>query len=165
MIMEEWKDVIGYEGLYQVSNHGIVKRDGHVLKNLKHNTGYLFVQLSKNGKVQNKFIHRLVAEAFLPNPFNHPQVNHLDECKDNNCVTNLEWCTAKYNSCYGSRLERVRKGKSKKIVQYSLSGIFIQEWESSTEASEQLGISQTGIVHCCKGVTKTSGNYIWKYGD
>lgn len=113
---EVWKDIKGYEGLYMVSSFGNVKslnyRRSGIAKNLKlKNTtnGYKAVILAKEGKHKDRMVHRLVAEAFIPNPKNLPQVNHKDEDKHNNRVENLEWCTAKYNSNYGTGKERMAK--------------------------------------------------------
>ena len=115
--MEEWKNVIGYEGLYEVSNIGNVKnvRRNTLLKLSKTNDGYIQVSLYKNGIRTGLRVHRLVAEAFLPNPDNLTQVNHKDENKTNNNVDNLQWCDAKYNTNYGHRTEnaintRVKNG-------------------------------------------------------
>ena len=114
--MEEWKNVIGYEGLYEVSNIGNVRNvKRNTLLRLSKNQGYIQVWLYKNGIRAGLKVHRLVAEAFLPNPDNLPQVNHKDEDKTNNRVENLEWCTAKYNTNYGHRTEnaintRVKNG-------------------------------------------------------
>ena len=115
--MEEWKNIIGYEGLYEVSDIGNVRnvRRNTLLKLTKTNYGYIQVSLYKNGIKTGLKVHRLVAEAFIPNPDNLPQVNHKDEDRTNNNVTNLEWCTAKYNSNYGHRTEnaintRVKNG-------------------------------------------------------
>lgn len=106
--MEEWKNIIGYEGLYEVSNKGNVRnvRRNTLLKLSKNYYGYIRVALSKNGIKTWLRVHRLVAQAFLPNPDNLPQINHKDEDKLNNCVENLEWCTAKYNNNYGDRLKK-----------------------------------------------------------
>ena len=105
--MEEWKNVIGYEGLYEVSDKGNVRnvRRNTLLK-LQKNQGYIRVALSKNGIKTWLRVHRLVAQAFLPNPDNLPQVNHKDEDKTNNSVDNLEWCDQAYNNLYGTRLEK-----------------------------------------------------------
>ena len=120
---EVWKDVVGYEGYYQVSNLGRIKSlnryvkaknnskklmKSKVLKPVKNDRGYLMVVLSKNAKKRKIFVHRLVAEAFIPNPSNYPQVNHIKEMeKDNNNVINLEWCTCSYNCKYGTRGKRI----------------------------------------------------------
>lgn len=115
--MEEWKNVIGYEGLYEVSNKGNVRnvRRNTLLKLSKNRYGYIQVYLYKNGIRKGFRVHRLVAEAFLSNPDNLPQVNHKDEDKTNNNVDNLEWCDQKYNVNYGHRTEnaintRVKNG-------------------------------------------------------
>lgn len=115
--MEEWKNIIGYEGLYEVSDKGNVRnvRRNTLLKLSKNNYGYIQVYLYKNSIRTGLKVHRLVAQAFIPNPDNLPEVNHLDEDKTNNRVDNLEWCTHKYNVNYGHRTEnaintRVKNG-------------------------------------------------------
>ena len=121
-MIEEWRPIEGYEGLYEVSSYGRVRsldryvkngcsyrlHKGKVLSLLKGEYGYLQVNLHCNGKMYKKYVHRLVAETFLPNPDNLPEVNHKDEDKSNNRVDNLEWCNRKYNLSYGTRLERYR---------------------------------------------------------
>ena len=116
-MIEEWRPVVGYEGLYEVSNTGQVRsldrfyyrlHKGKVLSPAKDRYGYLTVTLNCNGKSKTIKIHRLVAQAFIENPDNLPQVNHKDEDKTNNNVDNLEWCTAKYNVNFGTRQERYR---------------------------------------------------------
>lgn len=114
-MMEEWRAVPGYEGLYEVSNKGNVRnvRRNKLLRLQKTNNGYIRVVLSKN-RIKTGFqVHRLVALTFIPNPDNLPCVNHKDEDKINNSVNNLEWCTAKYNNNYGSRKDKVRDTKIK----------------------------------------------------
>ena len=139
MKKEYWKPVVGYEGLYEVSNWGRVKSIKRIVKSprgyrtvcertlkpTKDSHGYLCVSLYKEGKMKFVKIHRLVAEAFLDNPDNLPQINHKDEDKTNNHVNNLEWCDAKYNSNYGTRTERLSKSqingkRSKIVIQYNL---------------------------------------------
>lgn len=122
-MIEEWRSISGYEGLYEVSSFGRVRSldryvkgksesyrlyKGKVLSPGKDKGDYLFVILCCNGKVYRKCVHRLVAEAFIPNPDNLPEVNHKDEVKTNNSVDNLEWCDRKYNNDYGTRKKRVR---------------------------------------------------------
>ena len=121
---EIWKDILGYEGLYQVSSFGRVRsldryveysngrihlHKGKVLSLLKGEYGYIQVSLYYNRKMYKKYVHRLVAEAFLLNPDNLPEVNHIDEDKSNNSVDNLEWCTAKYNNNYGTARIRAKE--------------------------------------------------------
>lgn len=164
--MEIWKDIKDYEGLYQVSNYGRVKslggKSNHkksiVLKQNKDKNGYFFVILKHNGTSKYYKVHRLVAEAFIPNPNNKPQVNHLDENKQNNNVYNLEWASCK---------ENIRYSQSKKVNQYSKDGQFIKTWDCITEAAEKLNIQITNITACCRGYGKhkTTGGYIWKYKD
>lgn len=112
-MIEDWKDIPGYEGLYVVSNNGRVMnvRSGRVLRGIVSNLGYIKVGLSKSGKVKMVSVHRLVADAFIKNPDNLREVNHKDEDKTNNIVDNLEWCDRKYNNNYGSRMDKVRKTK------------------------------------------------------
>ena len=126
-IEEIWRDVVGFEGIYQVSNTGIVRRIyPNRTKTLKQcraggytNKEYLYVSMSANGKYRSSSVHRLVAEAFIPNPDRLPQVNHKDEHKTNNCADNLEWCTASYNNRYGTKISRgvdaMKKSKSRRI--------------------------------------------------
>ena len=120
MTEEIWRPIEGYEGLYEVSNLGRVRsldrydsrnqfRKGRIMKQNNDGRDYMSIQLCLNGKLKKYFVHRLVAEAFLPNPDNLPQVNHKDEDKSNNRVDNLEWCTAKYNLSYGTRNIRIRE--------------------------------------------------------
>ena len=161
--MEQWKDIKGYEGLYQVSNLGRVKtiKTNKIRKLEKVRSGYLRVMLCKNNKSERFLVHRLVAEAFISNPNSLPEVNHKDENKLNNNVENLEWCTAKYNNSYG----KGALARNQRVIQYDLQGNAIKIWESIKEASEELGVSQEGISACCRGIHKTSGGYAWTYAN
>jgi len=181
--MEEvWKDVVGYEGYYKVSNLGnvksldrIVDNEGKYFRHLKgkpkaqkqqHN-GYMTVNLYKNGinKQYKTFrVHRLVAEAFLPNPNNLPFVNHKDENKQNNNVNNLEWCTQQYNNEYGTARERQAKSNSKTVYQYTLEKELVKVWDS-TKATEKEGFIQGIVSKCCLKIPKykTHKGYIWSY--
>lgn len=186
---EAWKDILGYEGIYQVSNLGrvkslsriilgaIPKRTKDIILKLKITaSGYVVVNLNKNGKYSTKFVHRLVADAFLPNRGFH-QVNHKDENKQNNFVfinpdgsvneekSNLEWCTSAYNANYGTRNERMRKKKMKRVNQYTKEGMFIRSWESITTIQKETGMSLSNISLTCTGKSQTAFGYIWKYEE
>ena len=172
---EEWKPIPGYEGLYEVSNYGRVKSyqldsNGKILSpgnTGKDGSGYCFVNLCKDGKVKPRIIHRLVAEAFIPNPNNFPQVNHMDECKENNYFGNLEWCSPAYNISYGTRTRRMAEKNSKPVVQLDKKGNFISEFESLTEASKITDIVISSICCCCnhKPGYKLAGGFLWIYKD
>lgn len=155
--MEIYKDIQGYEELYKISNHGNVKSliSNKILKLTKDKDGYLNVTLHKQGKVKTYKIHRLVTQAFIENPNNLPQVNHKDEDKTNNHVTNLEWCTNEYNSNYGTRNQRM----SKQVMCLETEKIY----SSTMEVERQLGFAQSHISMCCRGKQKTCGGYTWKY--
>ena len=166
---EIWKDILGYEGLYQVSNFGRVKSlkrkwviKDKILKPTKNRNGYIMIILCKKSMRKNILLHRLVAEAFLPNPHNLPQVNHKDEQKNNNVVTNLEWCDAKYNNCYGTKLNRYSLKRSKPVLQYTLDGEFVREWASTMECGRN-GFQQGNIIRCCIGKYKQHKGFIWKF--
>lgn len=166
-MQEMWKPVVGYENLYEVSNLGNVRnvnkkwtKKPRLLKQHIHNE-YMIVVLYKDSKAKNKRVHRLVAEAFIPNSNNYQYINHKDENPKNNVVDNLEWCTMTYNNTYGHRLEKI----CKKINQYDLQGNFIKTWNSFMEIQRELGFSNSSIVCCCKGRVKKSNGYIWKYAE
>lgn len=178
MKKEVWKDIKGYEGLYQVSNLGRVKSldrfvdwkydkkqfiKGKVLKNCSMSSGYLFVGLSKNGKVKNHSIHRLVAKAFIPNPESKPEVNHLDENISNNNVTNLQWVTPSENANYGTRNKKVAEKLSYKTVQLTTEMEFIELYDSLMDASRELKVDVSSIIRVCKGKQNTSMGYRWMY--
>ena len=162
--MEIWKDIKGYEGLYQVSNEGRIFSviNSIFLKPIENN-GYYTVSLYKNKKPSINNIHRLVAEAFIPNPNNLPCVNHKNEIKTDNKVNNLEWCTYQYNNTYNNKAKKIAIKESVQIKQYDLNGHFIKEWINAVEASKKLNILPTSINNCLKGRSKTSGGYIWKF--
>lgn len=178
---EIWKDIKGYEELYQVSNFGRIKRisylHGKSKKYIKKEKikkavitiqGYLQVGLSNNGLKHIK-VHRLVAETFIPNPNNLPQINHKDGNKQNNNVDNLEWCTCSENIIHAFK-NNLKKGKrdeenilSKKVIQYNLNGEKIKEWDSTMQIQRELGINNVSISQCCLNKIKKSHNFIWKY--
>ena len=183
--MEEWRDIKGYEGIYQVSNLGRVRsfikiKSGKILSLTPDKNGYLTCYLYKNSKRKCEKVHRLVAQEFIPNPNNYPQVNHKDETKTNNNSDNLEWCTHEYNHNYGTgnkRRAENNKGKhtgeksylygkkggkhptSRKIKCINTGEIF----ESISEASNKYKINVSNITGCCKGRLKTAGKMRWEY--
>lgn len=158
------KRIAGFEN-YSISTDGIVvneKRGKQVKPNIV--KGYYRLQLSKDNKTTNKQVHRLVAEAFIPNPDNLPCVNHKDENKLNNCVDNLEWCTQEYNNSYGTKGQRISKTKSIEVEQYSLDGELIKVWPSAKDAQLHYGKTNKGnISACCNGNRHTAYGFIWKY--
>lgn len=182
---EIWKPVVGYEGLYEVSNLGRVKslnynhtgKEG-LLSLVPDKNGYSKVGLCKNGKRKPYYVHRLVAEAFIPNPNNLPEVNHkIDnfEHRSDNRVENLEWCTAEYNSNYGSRNKRISKKMkgSKNPTARKVKCVTTNEiFDTLTEAYEEYNVNQGNICECCKGKRKSAGKHpitkeklVWEYVD
>lgn len=163
--MEEiWKNIEGFEGLYQISNYGNVKSLKYgkesILKPRKNKDGYLRVGLYINGKGKDYTIHRLVALYFIPNnDLFKTQINHKDENKENNNVNNLEWCDAVYNTNYGNRNKKI----SKQVNQYDLTGNFIRSFPSTKEIERQLGFANNNIGACCNGKRKTAYGFIWEY--
>lgn len=170
--MEEWKEIEGYEGLYEVSNLGRVRSidrvlmqpnkwgfissnyyKGKILSPKITKCGYCSINLSKDNKAKMVTVHRLVAKAFIPNPDNLPYVNHKDEVKSNNQAENLEWCTPKYNINYGTGVMRTRMKNMKPVIQYDLSGNLIERFESVSAASIKTGIPQ-GWISLVAGYAK-----------
>lgn len=172
---EVWKDITGYEGLYQVSNLGRIKSvekwcngvhfKEKIKKNVQINTGYYDVLLYKNAKSKHFKIHRLVAQAFIPNPDNLPCVNHKDENKLNNNVNNLEWCTKLYNNIYGTKIEKQKIKLGKKVIQYDLRMNKIAEYNCITDASKKTNNSEKYIRNCCYNRIKVYKNFIWKFKE
>lgn len=176
-MVEEWKDIEGYEGLYQVSNLGRIKSlsrrvkcgNGYIdtkeiiLTPSKDTSGYLIVRLYKNGKGKTYKCHRLAAIAFIPNPNNLPQINHKDEDKENPRIENLEWCSNKYNCNYGTHNKRMAKSLSKTVYQYSLEGKFIRKWDSTIQCSREGGYNHRHVAECCIGKRKTHSKFKWSY--
>lgn len=169
---EIWKDVAGYEGLYQVSDQGRVRSlwfgEVRILKLRDKGNGYLCVRLYRNGTMKDNYVHRLVAKAFIPNPSNFPVINHKDEDKTNNAVDNLEWCTVEYNQNYGTCRTRIvakllNGPCAKAVLQYDKSGNLIREWPSTKEVQRQTGFGQNHISRCCLGKYKSAYGYIWRF--
>ena len=155
------KDIKNYEGLYAVTEDGRVwsyKRQ-KFLKLGHHHSGYLNVRLYKNGIGKTYSVHTCVAEAYIPNPDNLPCVNHRDENKQNNSVDNLEWCTVKYNTNYGTSIQRSHEKLKKAIYCRELDEIF----SSAGDAAEQLGLKRPNIWCALSGRSKTAGGYHFEY--
>lgn len=180
--MEEiWKDIPNFENLYQISNYGRLKsfrknKNGRILKNTNKKGGYFSIILyNKNCNLHTR-IHRLVAQAFVPNPNNLPQVNHIDGNKQNNYYKNLEWCTSKQNFEHSKKTGLWKYNhpyKCKKICQYDLQGNFICEYENAKDAHRKTGVCSRNILRVAnkepfnnKGsVRKQAGGYIWRFKD
>lgn len=176
--MEEiWKTIKGYENIYEVSNKGNIRSvdryvyqqnrmvfyKGTKLKPFKNNSGYLCVGLSINNKKKKFAVHRLVAESFLPNPHNYPQINHKDENKENNEWTNLEWCTGSYNGRYGTLPKRREIKYGHRVCMYNKRGDLLNIYISARGAERELNISHSEILNCCKRNAHTAGGYVWRF--
>lgn len=150
MVDEIWRNVKNFEGLYQVSNFGIVRNiKGKILKQHKSKDGYFCVGLSSNCTRRYYFVHRLIAEAFLPNPDNKRFVVHLDQDRKNNIISNLKWMDGPNN---------------RTVYQFDRHGNFIEKYQSICEAARQLGFSDSNNISCCaNGITKKAYNYIWVF--
>lgn len=165
--MEIWRDIVGYEGLYQVSNLGRVKslnyrgsKKEKILSLNRERTGYERVQLYKEGQHKVERIHRLVATAFIPNPENKPCIDHINTDRSDNRVENLRWVTHKENcNNQTTRKNGKRDGISKKIICVETGVIY----NSIMEVERQLGILHSDICKCCKGTRITAGKMHWKY--
>jgi len=186
MTEEIWKAIEGYEGIYQVSSFGrvrsvkrTVKRlgrygnnstfnvKGEILSQWKRSDGYMSVTLRSGKKQKTYLVHRLVIETFNPNPDASQWINHKDENKSNNNISNLEWCTPSYNNTYNDIHLRKNMPYKKAVQQMTLDGKFIAEYESAAEAARQTGFSKGGISSSCngeKGFANYHG-YRWKYKE
>lgn len=171
---ELWKNIQGYEGLYQISNFGRVKsfrkstkyscQSEFILKPSVANTGYAQVCLYANGTRKKFLVHRLVAGAFIPNPDNLPQINHKDENRLNNHISNLEWCTPEYNNAYGSAKIRAIDTRSKPIEQLTYDGKVIAVYRSSRIASEITGIKKGTLIMAINKHSQCNG-YFWRFSN
>lgn len=181
---EIWKDIQGYEGLYKVSNMGRVKSlertrnmnlpgrergapvPERILVPQKKKAGYLGVTLSKDGRIKNFRIHCLVAQAFLPNPYNKPQVNHINGIKWDNRFSNIEWATGSENQRHALMLGlRDMSHRRKNVFQYDMRRNFIRSWNGAVEVEQETGMSQKYIASCCRGDEPSAYGFVWKYGS
>lgn len=161
-MMEVWRDVKGYEGLYQVSDWGRVRR-GNKLLHLNTNTyGYKHITLCKNNVPKTALVHTLVADAFIENPQSKPQINHKDGNKENNTVANLEWVTQEDNNRHAIK---TKLRKARKILLVDGDDNTIREFNNRMEINDFLGrdVCQDLITRCCNGQRKTAYGYIWRY--
>lgn len=184
--MEEiWKPVVGYEGYYEVSSFGRIRSlsrtvsskrwssdtrfmVGKTMKPKIDKNGYVRIMLTGSDKSRKTLnVHRLVAEAFLPNPNNLPQVNHKDENKANNCIDNLEWCTAYYNNHYNNIRERAYNNgagtRRKEVGKYDKEGNLLKVYKSIKFAAKENKISRTPIINSALNLRPIKGEYIWKF--
>ena len=183
---ELWKDVQGYEGLYQVSNLGRVRKLNYRNKpgNIKalvpktNNSGRLWFDLWKDGKNKPMLAHRLVAMMFIPNPDNLPEINHIDENPKNNDVRNLEWCTGeenrrKYYENHPNQTKRPVRNYSDKyknrqampVAQLTKDGSTVRFWKNTTEIRHEMGWNDSSIIRCCEGERKSAYGYIWRFAN
>lgn len=175
-MIEEWRDIESFEGFYQVSDKGRVRSLDHETNGKRYrgrilssgvSVGYPIVKLSKGGEKVSRRVHRLVAKAFIENPDNLPEVNHLDGNKNNNCVENLEWCTPKENKVHAwvMGLTKAPPAEKPKMVEQYDGEFLIAVYKSIAIASFLLDISGEDICKCCKGKRKSAGGYRWKYKE
>lgn len=185
---EKWKDIQGYEGLYQISNYGRVKSLGRISKrksrwggqytvvmkekikkSSKNNKGYSTVHLNYKGKESNFLIHRLVGKAFISNPYNYPEIDHKNENKNDNKINNLIWCTRIYNNTKGIQSKEGRRTSSefrmKGVKQFDLQGNLLNTYKGIRIAEEKTSVDNRNIVKCCKGKVNSAGGFIWRYVD
>lgn len=175
---EVWKDISGYEGIYQISNYGRIKSlsrfdtigrriQGKMLKVQTNADGYFKITLCHKSDKKTFLVHRLVALHFIPNPFKLPEVNHKDVNVANNYAENLEWCDRLYNANYDNAHLKTAEKNKKAVIQMDLDGKFIKRWSSIKEATEAVKIPDTNIKACCKKekYRHTAGGYKWKYAE
>lgn len=165
-VKEIFAPVVGYEGLYKISNYGriysIQKRK--YLRPKSNGRGYLQIELTKEKNHKMHYVHRLVAEAFIENPDNLPQVNHKDENKKNNATENLEWCSAKHNLSYGTRIKRIANKNKKPILQIGPDGNIIRRFDGLADA-ERCGYNHSNVSNCCSGKLKLAYGYKWRFAN
>ena len=164
--VETFVKIDGFEN-YEVSNLGKVRnmKSGKVLKPQLNRNGYLMHLLYENNKQKHLYLHRIIAIAFIDNPEEKPCVNHIDENKLNNDLSNLEWCTVKENNIHGTRTKRVAEKCFKKVIQLDLNDNVLNEFESMTQAEQETGASVSHISSCCNGKRKSAGGFKWRKNE
>ena len=170
--LEIWKDIIGYENKYQVSNKGRIKslyrksnNSEIILIPYKNTRGYLYVKLVKGNIIKSYAVHRLVATAFIDNPSNLPQVNHKDENKENNIITNLEWCDNKYNNIYKDKARRASLKCKKPILQLNMDGSLYKKHLGLIDAADCVKGKKCVISNCALGRIKSCYGFKWRYEE
>lgn len=163
--MNEVETFVKIEGFdnYEVSNLGKVRniKSGRILKPSLNKNGYLRLWLCENNKRKHLYLHRIIATAFIDNPDEKPCVNHIDENKLNNDLSNLEWCTVRENLIHGTRTKRAAEKCFKKVIQLDLNDNVLNEFESMVQAEQETGVSRRNISSCCNGKRKSAGGYKW----
>ena len=161
--VETFVEIEGFEN-YEVSNLGKVRniKSGRILKPFPNRDGYLGHSLCENNKRKHLYLHRIIATAFIDNPGKKPQVNHIDENKLNNDLSNLEWCTERENVIHGTRTKRAAEKLSRKVIQLDLNDNVLNEFESMRQAERETGVLVGNISSCCNGKTKSAGGYKWR---
>lgn len=162
---EVFVPVVGYEDLYKISNYGRIYsiKKCKYLRPKSNGRGYLQIELTKNKIHKMHYVHRLVASAFLPNPNNFPQVNHKDENNQNNYIENLEWCDAKHNLSYGTRVDRIASKRKKPVLQLSLDGKVVMRFDGLSDAERICGYNHANISNCCNGKILSAYGHKWKF--
>ena len=161
--VETFVKIEGFEK-YEVSNLGRVRniKSGRVLKPFLTKNGYLMHGLYENNKRKTLLLHRIIATAFIDNPEAKPCVNHIDENKLNNDLSNLEWCTERENAIHGTRIKRIAEKNFKKVIQLDLNDNVLNEFESIKQAGQETRVFATSISACCNGKVKSAGGFKWR---
>ena len=164
--VETFVKIEGFEN-YEVSNLGKVRniKSGRLLKPQLHSAGYLMHGLYENNKKKYLLLHRILATAFIDNPDEKPCVNHIDENKLNNDLSNLEWCTKRENNVHGTRIKRIAEKNSQKVIQLDLDDNVLNVFKSMVQAERETGVPHQNISSCCKGRRKSAGKYKWRKNE